>query len=83
MREKNVESRSVHQHIESKVNICRVNTQIRSQQHQLVVAQVNKTALSAFDDKRFLLDCGVKSLAYGHHSLKQSSNTFTYFQSYA
>ena len=69
--------------IESNVNICRVNTQIRSQQQQLVVTQVNKTVLGAFDDKRFLFDCSVKSFAYGHHSLKQSSNTFICFQFYA
>ena len=61
--------------IQSKTKVCRINTKIRSQQHQLVVAQVNKTALSAFDDMRFLLDCGVESLAYGHHSLNQSSNS--------
>ena len=74
MREENVESRS-DQHYRIENNICRVNTQIRLEQHQLVVTQVNKTALSAFDDKRFLLDCSVKSFAYGHHSLRQSSNT--------
>ena len=46
-------------------------TQMRSLNHQLFVAQVNKVALSAFDDERFLLDCGIKS-----SSLQQKCNPF-------
>ena len=65
------------QHVlSSGTSIHKKTTQMRSLNHQLVVAQVNKVALSAFDDKRFLLDCGIKSLAYGHSRLQQKCNPF-------
>ena len=65
------------QHVLSScTSIHKKMTQMRSLNHQLFVAQVNKVALSAFDDKRFLLDCGVKSLTYGHSSLQQIFNHF-------
>ena len=65
------------QHVlSSGTSIHKKMTQMRSLNHQLFVAQVNKVALSAFDDKRFLLDCGIKSLAYGHSSLQQKCNPF-------
>ena len=43
--------------------------QLRSVGHQIVVNAVNKVALSCFDDKRYILDDTVSSLAYGHYSL--------------
>ena len=43
-------------------------TQLRSVGHQVVVNAVNKVALSCFDDKRYILDNTVSSLAYGHYS---------------
>ena len=65
------------QHVSSSgTSIHKKMTQMRSLNHQLFVAQVKKVALSAFDDKRFLLDCGIKSLAYGHSSLQQKCNPF-------
>ncbi|XP_071085832.1 uncharacterized protein [Haliotis cracherodii] len=41
-------------------------TQIRSFGHELYNIQLNKRGLSPFDDKRYLLEGGVASLAYGH-----------------
>ena len=42
---------------------------IQSRAHKLQTVNVNKTTLSAYDDKRFLLEDGVSSLAYGHHKI--------------
>ena len=36
-------------------------TQLRSNNHQIVVNRVNKLALSSYDDKRYLLDDGVQN----------------------
>ena len=43
---------------------------IRSHLHQLYGEKMNKCSLSAFDDKRYLLD-STTSLAYGHYKIKQ------------
>ena len=43
--------------------------QLRSVAHQIVVNAVNKVSLSCFDDKRYILDDTVSSVAYGHYSL--------------
>ena len=45
-------------------------TQLKSENHQIVVNRVKKIAVSSYNDKRFLLEDGVRSLAYGHYSLK-------------
>ena len=42
-------------------------------QHQLFVTQINKIVMSAFDDKRFVVEVGIQSFAYGHYSLEQTS----------
>ena len=44
-------------------------TQLRSHCHQIVVNEIDKVAISSFDDKRFLLENGVSSLAYGHYKI--------------
>ena len=41
----------------------------RSQNHQLGSYE-NKTSLSCFDDKRYILENGIDSYAYGHHKIK-------------
>ena len=53
----------------SKVNIKRPMTQLRSKNHQIVVNRVNKIAVSSYDDKRYLLEDGIRSFAYGHYQL--------------
>ncbi|KAL9959301.1 hypothetical protein ACROYT_G032614 [Oculina patagonica] len=44
---------------------------IRSHNHELGSYEINKISLSCFDDKRYLLDDGIKSYAYGHYNIKQ------------
>ena len=43
---------------------------IRSQNHQLGSYEINKVSLSCFDDKRYILDNGHESYAYGHYLIK-------------
>ena len=42
---------------------------IRSEKHQLGSYEINKVSLSCYDDKRYLLEDGIKSYAYGHFCL--------------
>ena len=43
---------------------------IQSVLHEIGTYYVNKISLSCFDDKRFILDDGVNSLAYFHKEIK-------------
>ena len=43
--------------------------QIRSKHHYLATIKQNKIRLSPFDDKRFVLSCGVHTLAYGYYKI--------------
>ena len=43
---------------------------IRSSNHQLGSYEINKVSLSCFDDKRYILENGVTSHAYGHYAIK-------------
>jgi len=43
---------------------------IKSTKHNVNTIQVNKICLSAFDNKRYLLDDGISSYAYGHFQTK-------------
>ena len=40
---------------------------IRRQNHQLGNFEINKISLSCFDDKRYILNNGINSYAYGHY----------------
>jgi hypothetical protein len=42
---------------------------IQSKRHSLHTVQIDKVCLTAYDDKRYILDDGKSSLAYGHYSL--------------
>jgi len=42
----------------------------RADNHVIKTVQISKICLSAFDDKRYILNDGMHSLAYGHHSLR-------------
>ena len=41
----------------------------RSQNHVLRTLEITKTCLNAFDDKRYILDDGITTLAYGHKDI--------------
>ena len=43
---------------------------IRSQRHQLGSYEINKVSLSCLDDKRYILEKGINSYAYGHYLIK-------------
>ena len=49
----------------------KMNT-IRSKNHQIHSYNINKISLSCFDDKRFILNNGIDSLAYGHYKIKKN-----------
>lgn len=57
--------------LESKSTIIRTNRGIRSYKHKLYSIETDKLALSAYDDKRYLLDDGIESLAYGHYKISK------------
>ena len=42
---------------------------IRSYNHEVYTEEVNKVALSAEDDKRYIMDDGIHTLAWGHYKL--------------
>ena len=43
---------------------------IGSVKHKLQSFEINKTSLSCFDDKRYTLNDGTNSYAYGHFKIK-------------
>ena len=42
---------------------------ILSEKHSVGTYDINKISLSCFDDKRYVLDDGVNTLAYGHKDI--------------
>ena len=42
---------------------------IRSQNHQIRSYEINKVSLSCYDDKRYILENGINTYAYGHFSI--------------
>ena len=44
---------------------------IQGKKHKMGTYEINKISLSAFDDKRFVLDAGIHTLAYFHKYLKK------------
>ena len=45
---------------------------LRSYEHEVFTEEVNKVALSALDDKRYILKDGIHTLAWGHHKIKNN-----------
>ena len=43
---------------------------LRSYNHEVYTEEVNKVALSALDDKRYILRDGIHTLAWGHYKIK-------------
>ena len=50
--------------------ILRKQNILRSYEHEVYTEEVNKIALSAEDDKRYILDDGMHTLAWGHYKIK-------------
>lgn len=42
-----------------------------SHNHKIYLETISKVGLSSFDDKRFLLEDGIKSYAYGHYKIQE------------
>ena len=57
----------------STINKHKMKT-IRSDHHVVSSYEINKISLSCFDDKRYILDDGITSYAYGHVNSLQSKN---------
>ena len=53
----------------TKIKQSRKMNVIRSHLHDIYSEEVNKVALSAYDDKRVILEDGIHTLAYGHYSI--------------
>ena len=51
-----------------KEQICKMNV-IRSYNNELYTEEVNKVALCSDDDKRYILENRVNTLAWGHHTI--------------
>ena len=51
----------------SKKEVIKTMTQLHSYFHQIVINELDEVAISSSDDKRFLLENGVSSLAFGHY----------------
>ena len=43
---------------------------IQGKKHKMGTYEINKISLSVFDDKRFVLNDGIHTLAYFHKDLK-------------
>ena len=47
---------------------------IQAKKHKIGTYEIDKISLSCFDDKRYLLDDGVNTLAYLHKDCKKCDN---------
>jgi len=48
----------------------------RSERHQISSYHLNKVSLSPFDDKRYILNDGITSYAYGNKKLKNNRKLY-------
>ena len=60
----------------NKTTMQKEKTQLRSENHQIIDNRLSKVALSAFDDKRYLLGDGIQSVEYGHVQPNQFRGMF-------
>jgi hypothetical protein len=56
--------------------------QIRAKKHKVFTAKINKLAFSSFDDKRYLMKCGVHSLGYGSCLIKHMNEKCGFCEQY-
>jgi hypothetical protein len=52
-----------------KIHVHKAMNVIRNRGHKLYTEEVNKLALSPYDDKRYILDNGTDTLGYGHYKI--------------
>ena len=45
---------------------------IKSFKQKIYTQEINKTSLSCFDDKRYIKDDGINTLAYGHKDIPRN-----------
>ena len=50
----------------------------RSVAHAVKTVDETKVALSCFDDKRYIMEDGIHTLAYGHYKLEEGNPVSTY-----
>ena len=55
---------------ETETTIATFST-LRSEKQQIKTIELTKKCLSAFDDKRYILNDGITTLAYGHYKIAQ------------
>ena len=53
---------------------------IQSNLHEISTYDINKISLSCFDDKRYVLDCGINTLAYFHKENNFISSRLNHFK---
>ena len=66
---KNITHENYKQTLFENKQICHQMKTIRSQNHELGSYEINKVSLSCFDDKRYILEDGITSYAYGHYKI--------------
>ena len=71
-----VESSIRHEHYKTCLTtgkeLLRKQNILRSYEHEVYTEEVNKVALSALDDKRYILSDGMDTLAWGHYKIKDN-----------
>ena len=55
----------------NKIVVIHKMKRIQSKKHKIGTYEINKMLLSLFDDKRFVLNDGIHTLAYFHKALKK------------
>ena len=55
------------------IQMCQMKS-IRSENHTMQVKHINKLGLTAFDDKRYVLNNGYDILAFGHYMIEYMNN---------
>ena len=46
---------------------------LRSENHQMYVETMNKKSMTPFDDKRYILEDGIRTVAFGHQLSRNST----------
>ena len=71
-----VESSIRHEHYKTCLTtgkeLLRKQNILRTYNHEVYTEEVNKVALSALDDKRYILSDGMHTLAWGHYKIKDN-----------